>query len=85
MIVRFDEKFKKRLDKLPEPIRKKVQKQISFLLTDFFHPSLNTKRMAGENRWEFRIDRHYRMTGEKIADDLVLRTLGPHDTGLGKK
>lgn len=72
--------------KLPKQIQKKADKQIKFLLQDLFYPSLYTKKMEGRtNTWEVRVDRSYRMTFEKDQDTLILRTVGPHDEGLGKK
>jgi len=41
--------------------------------------------MAGINRFEARIDLHYRFTFEIKDNDVILRTIGPHDEGLGKK
>ena len=77
--------FVKSYHKLPQNIQKKVDKQIRFLLTDFFYPSLRTKRMSGLDRWESRVDRSYRFTFNKDNDTIILRTVGPHDEGLGKK
>lgn len=70
---------------LPKQIQKKVDKQIKFLLINPSYPSLRTKRMGGSHRWEARVDRSYRMTFEKDQDIIILRTVGPHDEGLGKK
>ena len=78
--------FEKQFRKLPSDIRKKIIKQIEFITQDFFHPSLNTKRHGfGEDWWEFRIDKHYRMAGKKLDDQLILHIVGMHDVGLGKK
>lgn len=41
--------------------------------------------MEGENVWEARVDRSYRFTFEKTGNTITLRTVGPHDEGLGKK
>lgn len=79
-------RFVKRFKKLPPDIQKKVTKQIGFLEIDFFHPSLNTKKMGGyPNKWEFRVSKGYRMAGKKVDDTIVLSTVGQHDVGLGKK
>lgn len=71
--------------KLPANLKKKTDKQLLFLSQNMFYPSLKTKRMGGLNLWEARIDRGYRITFEKIEDTIILKTIGPHDTGLGKK
>ena len=78
--------FVKRYNRLPKQLQRRIDKQITFLGKDFFHPSLNTKKMSGyRNWWEFRISKGYRMAGKKIGDTLILHTVGPHDEGLGKK
>ena len=77
--------FVKKYKKLPLPIKKQIEKQILFLVKDFFHPSLNTKKKSGfPDWWEFRVSKGYRMTGKKIGDELILHTVGIHDEGLGK-
>lgn len=79
-------KFKKAYDKLPENIRKKAKKAINLIKTDISYPALRVKKMkALENTWEARVDRSYRFTFEKVEDDLILKTVGQHDEGLGKK
>lgn len=81
----YTAKFLKAYKKLPFQIQKKVDKQVKYLLLDMFHPSLHTKRMQGFDRWEARVDKSYRLTFEKTVDTITLRTVGPHDEGLGKK
>ncbi|MCL5746960.1 MAG: hypothetical protein M1277_01615 [Patescibacteria group bacterium] len=86
MIINFSNKAKKLYKKLPLTIKKKADKQLKFIRVNPNHPSLNVKKMQGfENRWEARIDLHYRFTFEKHEDIITLRTIGPHDEGLGKK
>lgn len=41
--------------------------------------------MGGGEIFEARIDIHYRFTFEITQDTITLRTIGPHDIGLGKK
>jgi len=41
--------------------------------------------MQGIERWEVRVDRSYRFTYEKNTEGIILRTIGQHDEGLGKK
>lgn len=41
--------------------------------------------MSGVDYFEARIDRHYRFTFEIKKDTAILRTIGSHDEGLGKK
>ena len=77
--------FTKLYGRLPKNIQKKVDKQLLFLAQNLFHPSLETKKMGGLNRWEARIDKGYRFTFEKIDETIILKTVGSHDSGLGKK
>lgn len=85
MIFSTTATFRKLYKKLSKNLQEKVDKQLNYLSQDFSHPSLNTKKMGGENRWEIRIDIHNRLTFEKADNEIILRTVGPHDVGLGKK
>jgi len=81
----FRSKFKKQYKRLPKSIQRKFTKQLQFLLKNYHYPSLRTKKMVGINRFEARVDLHYRFTFEIEKNTLVFRTIGPHDEGLGKK
>ncbi|MBI5465015.1 type II toxin-antitoxin system RelE/ParE family toxin [Candidatus Gottesmanbacteria bacterium] len=75
----------KQLKKLPQVIDKKFIKQLTFLVSNPEHPSLRSKKMASENKFEARIDRHYRFTYLMTKDEVFIISVGPHDEGLGKK
>lgn len=65
-------KFDKEYEGLPDRIKKKVNKQIIFLLQNFRHPSLHAKKYDETNDiWQARIDRAYRFYF-KIEDDLYI-------------
>ncbi len=85
MKIIFLEKSKKNYQKLPLEIRTKAKKKLILLAENMFHPSLRVKRMSGKAVWEGSIDRSYRFTFDKEDDVLIIRSIGPHDTGLGKK
>jgi mRNA-degrading endonuclease RelE of RelBE toxin-antitoxin system len=85
MTINFTRKAEKQFSKLPKYLKKKAKKQFHFLLDDYYHPSLRTKRMMGQNKFEARIDRRYRFTFQIIDSDLFVLSIGPHDEGLGKK
>lgn len=70
---------------LPKQVQKKAHKQLSFLLINYRHPSLRTRKMGGENKFEGRIDRKNRFTFLIEGGDVYILTIGPHDEGLGKK
>lgn len=81
----FTLRFKKQYKKLPANIQRKFIKQLQFLLSNYRHPSLQTRKMEGIDRFEARIDIHYRFTFELDEKNIILRTIGPHDEGLGKR
>lgn len=79
-------KFDRNFLRLPKNIQEKAKKKIKLFITDIGYPSLHVKKMKEEtNVWEARIDRFYRMTLWWEKDSVTLRTIGPHDEGLGKK
>ena len=73
------------LSKLPKPIQKKANKQFTFLLTNYRHPSLRARKMGDSKTYEARIDIHYRFTFQIEEENIYILIIGPHDTGLGKK
>lgn len=86
MIIRESENYKRQFEDLPEFIKKKCLKKLMLLKENFFYPSLHTKKKKGEeDRWEARIDYHYRISFRKSGEVLFLQSVGPHDEGLGKK
>ncbi len=85
MKVVFSKNAEKSYNNLPLNIQKKADKQFLLLLSNYRHPSLRTSKMGSIGRFEARIDLHYRFTFEITQDIITLRTIGPHDTGLGKK
>lgn len=81
----YSKSFVKTYKKFSPSLRRKVDKQIRFLLKDLRHPSIRAKKMQGlEDRWEGRVDRSYRLTFIIRNDIITLLTVGPHDEGLGK-
>ncbi len=83
--VQFTDDFKKQFKKLPPNLKRKFEKQLKYLLSDFRHPSLRTRKIAGEERYEARLDHHSRFTYKLVGEEIWLFTIGPHDEGLGKK
>lgn len=81
----FSQRASKQVKKLTLSLRKKLYKQVSFLLTNPRHPSLRSKRMTEENKYEARIDYHYRFTYKIEGEEVWILSVGPHDEGLGKK
>lgn len=80
MTIRRTKSYVKQYTKLPERVRKKVDKQLARLIQNIRHPSLNAKKMSGRNDiWEARVDIHHRMTFQFANDMIVLRQVGAHD------
>jgi mRNA-degrading endonuclease RelE of RelBE toxin-antitoxin system len=73
-------KFKKSVDKLPDDIKKKVQKAFDLFQKDPNHPSLRIKKMEGlKDTWEGRINIQYRFIFEYGEDEIIFLNIGPHD------
>lgn len=85
MILKVSKAAEAGYQKLPLNIQKKADKQFTFLLTNYRHPSLRTRKMGVASIFEARIDLHYRFTFQIETKDIYILTVGPHDVGLGKK
>jgi mRNA interferase RelE/StbE len=82
--IKFTRRFWKSFTRLPADVQVRVKKQIALLAENPRHPSLQTKPIQGATGlYEARVDRDYRMTYEREADDrLLLRVVGKHDEAL---
>lgn len=76
---------KDQLNNLPIQIQKKANRQFTFLLENYRHPSLRTSKMGGSNMYEARIDIHYRFSFQVEGENIYILIIGPHDVGLGKR
>lgn len=86
MRIILPDPVKRRVSKFPVNIQRKLEKQLMFLIEDVRHPSLHARKMSGEiNKYEARIDYHYRFTYAMSNDTVTILAVGLHDTGLGKK
>lgn len=86
MRIKLDRKAEKAYLKLSPVIREKANKKFTLLDKDVHHPQLFTKKMQGfTDRWEARIDYHYRFTFIVEEDTILILTIGMHDKGLVKK
>ena len=76
----FSGPFIRQYNKLPAPIRKKIDRQLRHLVKDIRHPGLYAKKMAGASDiWEARVDYHYRFTFKVVKGRAILRKVGIHD------
>lgn len=80
MKLAFSKRFIKDYRRLPASIQKAAEKQFERLLSDFNHPSLNTKKMQDpRDIWEGRVTKGYRFTFQIYKDFYFLRRIGTHD------
>ncbi|NJL27885.1 MAG: hypothetical protein HC897_08295 [Thermoanaerobaculia bacterium] len=81
MKIACTESFKKDYRRLPENVRKAAGKQITQLLLDHAHPSLNLEGVAGHRGlFSVRIDQRYRISLVFQGDDtILLRRALDHD------
>ena len=79
MKIRRTNAFLKDYRKLPEHLRLRVDKQLSLLIQNPRHPSLELKKLKGTDRYEIRISKGYRMTLGHNENVLELRRVGTHD------
>jgi mRNA-degrading endonuclease RelE of RelBE toxin-antitoxin system len=76
----FSKRFVMDYRRLSAPIQKEFDKQLERLLSDFYHPSLNTKKMQDpRDIWEGRVTKGYRFTFQIYDDLYFLRRIGTHD------
>ena len=71
---------------VPSALQEKFRQQLALLAENPRHPSLQTRPIQGApGIYEARLDREYRFTDERQADDtLLLRVVGRHDETLKK-
>ena len=84
--IETTERFERDFMSLPLEIQKKVLKTLRLLAENPRHPSLQTKPVKGARGiYEARIDQSYRMTYQRLPNDLLLlRAAGKHDETLKK-
>ncbi len=84
--IEFTETFLKQFNELPKEVQKKGRKAIRLLAEDPKHPSLRSKPVQGaKGIYEASLDMHYRLTYERLPEDvLLLRIVGLHDEALKK-
>lgn len=76
VVIEYTETFRQTYRNLPEPIQKKVQKQLRFLSRDPSHRSLRVHRLNDE--WEFYVDVHYRCFFHQKGNIYTLLAIGTH-------
>ena len=81
--IQFTRSFLDAYNKLPQLIKRKLDRQLQILTQNINHPSLRARKMTGMgNIWEARVDIHYRITFDRIDGIIRLRLVGNHDIYL---
>jgi len=80
------ERFKKSVLELDKKTQEKLKKQLSHLMTDTRHPSLQIKKIKGTwSIFEARASDFYGFTFEYGANnEIILRVIGPHNSAVKK-
>lgn len=72
--------FERSYKKLPEFVKRKADRILILLAGDLRHPSIRAKKIQGaDDIWEGRIDKFHRFTFQINNDEILLRSIGPHD------
>lgn len=82
MRLRFTEPFRADYAHLPAAIQERIDRQLTTLLDDPRHPSLQIRKLRSDPRgktWYGRITDDHRFTFEIQGDVYVLRRVGKHE------
>jgi hypothetical protein len=83
MPVELTGRFVKQYTRLPENVRRKVDKALTMPEVDFRYPGLRSHPVEGApGIIEAYVDRKYRMTFERRGNTLVMRNVDNHDDCL---
>ncbi len=79
MKIKLTDTAGKQFAELPKQIQKKTRKQFGYLLQNFQHPSLHTKKYKGyENLWQGRIDKNWRFYFHIIEPHYIIVSIIKH-------
>lgn len=79
MLFERTEMFRRDFRRLPQPVQRRTERQITMLVQNPRYPSLRLQKMEGvPGIWEGRITQNYRFTFEIRKDRYVLRRIGTH-------
>lgn len=72
-------RFVEQYSALSPPRKKKVDKQLQFLMANLRHPSLRAKKYdEAQNIWQARVDRDYRFYFRVDGDTYQILSVIPH-------
>ncbi len=79
MKVKLTDKAIKQYESLSVQLQKKTDKQFTYLVTDFRHPSLNIKKYKGSDEvWQGRIDKSWRLYFHVIEPHYIIVSIINH-------
>ena len=79
MIIALTEQAVAALAAAPLPVQKAFIKQMNFLARDLRHPGLHAKKYDEANdRWQARVDQHWRFYFRIIGDTYRIDDITPH-------
>lgn len=83
MPIRYSARFAKQYARLPDFLKRKVNRAVGLLDLDFRHPGLRSHPVAAiDGVFEAYVDAKYRMTFEHRGDLFILRNVDNHDECL---
>ena len=79
MNIFYHKNFLRSLEDFPDPIKKKLKKQINYLSKDMRHPSLHAKKFDESlDLWQARVDKGVRFYFTVEADTYALLDIKRH-------
>ena len=83
MPIELTARFVRQYSKLPTAIRRKVDRALMLLDSNFRHPGLRSHPVdSAPGVFEAYVDRKYRLTFERHGDTLIMRNVDNHDECL---
>ena len=83
MPIELTARFVRQYSKLPTAIRRKVDRALMLLDSNFRHPGLRSHPVdSAPGVFEAYVDRKYRLTYERRGDTLIMRNVDNHDECL---
>jgi mRNA-degrading endonuclease RelE of RelBE toxin-antitoxin system len=79
MEIRFSSRARREFADLSPELKAQARKQLTLLLHDLRHPSLQAKKYGGKDDiWQGRVNRDYRFYFQIIGDAYYVVTIIPH-------
>jgi mRNA-degrading endonuclease RelE of RelBE toxin-antitoxin system len=79
MEIERTESFEQDFGRLSDSVKRRIEKALRLLASDFRHPSLRARITDKKRRiWKANIDGGYRLTFQIVGDTILLRRVGVH-------